>query len=302
MMSRILRRQVTTPLENLARAARRMGERLEAPLDLPEPRSDEIGHLTLVIQSLQRQLIDTRDAMFEEASRREGLERHLRAADKLIVVGQLAAGVAHEIGSPLQILVGRARLITEGSDDANVVRQATVIVEQGDRITRTLGRMLDLARKRPPRQELVRVSAELEKVVSLVQTDARHRGVRLAWHPSSTPDALTTDPDEVQQVALNLILNALQATQPGGCVDVRVIATASEVELSVADTGCGIEAERLTHIFDPFHTSRADAGGTGLGLSVVRGILRRTNGHVGVTSEVGRGSTFVVSWPRTGCQ
>jgi signal transduction histidine kinase len=294
----VLRRRSTGPVERLALATSRLAGDLDAPLEVPGGRDDELGTLGRVVLELQSALRRARDGRAAEVEHRERLERDLRAADKLIAIGQLASGVAHEIGSPLQVLVGRARLLAESSQDPAVVRQARTIAEQGDRITRIVERMQDLVRRRPPRRQRVDLGAEVDKVVRFMGHEVGRRGVRLGWRrPTSSPELLA-DPDEVQQVALNLVLNAVQATPHGGTVEVDVRDDGPTTDLVVRDTGVGIEAERLPRIFDAFHTSRGAEGGTGLGLAVVRSIVERYAGQVDVDSTVGAGTTFVVRWPK----
>src|SRR5690606_27528923 len=135
---------------------------LDAPLEVASSRRDELGELGRGVLDLQDTLRRARDERQREVERREALERTLRDADKLIAIGQLASGVAHEIGSPLQVLVGRARILAEATTDPEVARQARLIAEHGDRITRIVDRMQDLVRRRPTRRMPVNLAPEIE--------------------------------------------------------------------------------------------------------------------------------------------
>ncbi|MCB9662899.1 MAG: hypothetical protein H6732_02215 [Alphaproteobacteria bacterium] len=294
-----LRREVTVPLSRIAAATDRLGEDLDAELELAEAPSEELDLVRRTLLHLQGQLVRARNARAREASQRESLERQLREADKLIVVGQLAAGVAHEIGSPLQVMIGRARLLaTDAGQSPEVRRQGGLIVEHAQRIAGIVERLQDVVRRRPARLRSVDLVQPVEKVMWLLEPEAKRRGVTLAWAPAAAPVTVRADPDEVQQVVLNLALNALQATPSGGRVEVRVVHEDSGGSIHVCDTGRGMDDATRARVFEPFFTTRADEGGTGLGLAVVKSIADRHRAHVDLASTPGRGSEVTMTWPR----
>jgi signal transduction histidine kinase len=292
----LLRREVTLPLSRIAAATDRLGSDLDATLDIPAAPAEEIDAVRTTLLHLQGQLRRARDARLAEASQREALERQLHEADKLIVVGQLAAGVAHEIGSPLQVLIGRARLIASASSPTSEARRHTaLIVEHAERIVAIVDRLQDVVRRRPPRPRKVDLAEPVDKVIWLVEPEARRRQVDLRWARPPHAIWVHADPDEVQQVVLNLALNALQATPAGGRVDIRVTADGS---LLVHDTGRGMNDSTRARAFEPFFTTRLQEGGTGLGLSVVKSIVERHRGRIQIESAIETGTEVRVDWKR----
>lgn len=297
VMLGLLRREITGPLTRLASATQMLADDLDTPLDLGEPLSDELRKLGDLLLDLQRRLVLARDARAAEAEQREVLERRLRDADKLIAVGQLAAGVAHEVGSPLQVLVGRASLLAQsGAGDPEVKRHARLIVDQVARIARIVERFQDAARRRPPRIGPVDLGEPVRKVVWLLESEARRRRVELTWDIPREPVVVQADADEIQQVALNLTLNALQVTPPGGRTRVEVARTPTGGALTVQDDGPGVDGPTRERLFDPFFTTRAAEGGTGLGLAVVKSIADRHRATIEVCSEPDAGTSVRVTW------
>ncbi|MDX1746964.1 MAG: ATP-binding protein, partial [Halobacteriales archaeon] len=283
-------------LSRIGAATDRLGTDLDAALDIPAAPAEEIDAVRTTLLHLQEQLRRARSARIAEASQREALERQLHEADKLIVVGQLAAGVAHEIGSPLQVLIGRARLLTSSSSlTPEGQRQTGLIVEHAERIVAIVDRLQDVVRRRPSRPRRVDLAQPVDKVIWLVEPEARRREVDLRWTPPPHAIWVHADPDEVQQVVLNLALNALQATPAGGRVDIQVTADGS---LVVHDTGRGMNDSTRARAFEPFFTTRPEEGGTGLGLSVVKSIVDRHRGRIHIESAVGTGTEVRVDWER----
>lgn len=287
---------VGRPLERLLRAMERARGGDLHP-GLPMARPDEIG---LVAREFSRLLgaleVAQREREREEALRREA-ERTLEHADKLITVGRLSARFAHEIGSPLQVLVGRAQAITEtaGVPD-KVARHASLIAEQGHRIVQIVRDLL--AWTRPPGAPVpTRVSREVHAITTLLELEAKRRSVALRERIDADEVVVACRPGQLQQVVFNLVKNALAATPEGGDVCVVIAREGAEVVLAVEDTGPGIPPEVLARLFEPFFSTRLDDGGVGLGLTVVRGIVDEHGGKVEVGAREGGGSRFLVRWP-----
>lgn len=266
-------------------------------------REDELGQLVHEFNAMIAALAKSRARIESEAEARARLEIGLQHVDKLVTIGQLSAGLAHEIGSPLQVLSGRAALLLD-HEDPEVRRQAGLLVTQCDRITRVMEQLLSFGR----RKSLIGpcdLAAPVAAVLDLLGNEAKRRRVELSLEPDDGPHDIIGDPDQLQQVTLNLVRNALNATPPGGRITVRVDRVTDEaldrdqdrVRLSVRDTGCGIDAETQARLFEPFFTTRASEGGTGLGLAVVRSIANEHQAKIEVRSEPGAGSEFVVSFP-----
>ncbi|MGH7961074.1 MAG: ATP-binding protein, partial [Candidatus Binatia bacterium] len=277
---------------------------------LPIDRKDEMGAIAAEFNTMVADLRAARRQLEEEAESRRRLQRALQEADKLITIGQLSAGLAHEIGSPLQILNGRARaLFARAQDPAETRRNAEILISQTDRITRIVDQLLRFARRRPTSIPKTDLRTTVSSVLDLLQYEARRRGVSLTFSCRQDLPPIFVDADGVQQITLNLVANALTATVEGGSVSVSLETSrlsiingngGSEipaVRLIVTDTGRGMSAEVLQHLFEPFFTTRALQGGTGLGLAVIKSLVAEHSGTISVESEVGVGSRFTVDLP-----
>jgi signal transduction histidine kinase len=291
------------PVSRLAAKARRVGTGdLTGPLALAQ--RDELGELATEINVMCERLAD-------ERSKREAATEQLRHADRLTTVGKLASGLAHELGTPLNVVSGRARLIKEGEvEGADVADSARVIGEQAQRMTALIRQLLDFGRPRALQKAPVHVTALAKHVSELVATIARKANVTV--EPPAFDDALRVEADDGQlnQVLTNLVVNAIQAMPEGGTVTIgaRVIDRVpppyvggeiqSWMALEVRDTGTGMDDATRQRIFEPFFTTKPVGEGTGLGLSVTWGIVREHGGWLDVQSELGKGSTFTVYLPR----
>ncbi len=289
----LLRAQVTRNLERLAAAAAALGRDLNAPIEVAMDQADELAELSASLATMQAQLAAEREARAAQHVERERLHQQLREADKLVVVGQLAAAVAHEIGSPLQVLVGWANLLSTDTNASETVhRRATLIGEQASRIARIVGRMQDIVRRRPPNDVHTRLGEVVRPVVWLLEPEARRRGVRFELVASD--GSVWADADELQQVVLNLALNAIQWAATRVRVEVRDAPTG--VQLVVEDDGPGIPEASLSRVFEPLFTTRGGQGGTGLGLAVVRWIADRQRADLSVDRSPLGGARVTVRW------
>lgn len=298
---------VSRPLGRMVERMRRVraGD-LSPPARGARPAGDEVGATLDEFDALVRDLAETRTRLEAQEERRRQLELALREVDKLATVGQLAAGLAHEVGSPLQILDGRiAGLAAKADDPAETRRLARILGEQTQRITRIVSRLTDLARRRVAPARWVEVAPPVGTVVELLGGEARRRGVELTLEVPGPVPRVHGDPDSLQQVALNLLRNALEATPAGGRITVRIErgeleraggGTAPSARIEVRDTGRGMDAEALERAFEAFFTTRAPEG-SGLGLAVVKGIVDDHGGRIRAESELGRGTRFVVDLP-----
>lgn len=295
---------VGRPLARLSAAMARVGGGDFHPR-LDPGRGDEIGRVAGDFAAMLGELERARASLVSEQDAHRLSQRALADADRLVTVGQLSAGLAHEIGSPLQVLHGRARRLLKHADDPDAVRQdAEVLAGQAERITRIVQQLLDVARRRP-RHELGDPRTAVRAVVELLEFEARRRDVALALVVADDLPAAPVEADALQQVALNLVRNALQASSAGGRVTLTLTrgelpgpgAPRPSLRLVVEDLGTGVAPEVRARLFDPFFTTRAATGGTGLGLAIVRTIVDDLGGAVELASELGRGSRFVVDLP-----
>ncbi len=275
----LVRSYVSRPLARLSADMERVREGKYDEVDASQ-RRDEIGAIQRQFALLVRDLRASKARGDREFEARVLLERSLQQVDKLITLGQLAAVMAHEIGSPLQILEGRARALLKHADDAAATRRtAHMLVEQTERVTRIVSQMLSIAPRRAPVRTQVDAEHSVRTVMALLELDAHRREVHLRVHVQGRCDVFA-DPDQLQQVVLNLVRNALKASSPGDTVEVRLGGDAKHFVLEVVDQGPGIPETIRPWLFEPFFTTRADHGGSGLGLSVVRAIVQEHAGQV----------------------
>lgn len=292
---------VGRPLAMLLRALRllRSGE---SPPKVTPARRDEVGAVAQEFNEVVGALAEARMHLAREVEARRLLEAGIQRLDKLATLGQLATGLAHEIGSPLQILNGRAHALHDRAQDSETRRYAGIFVEQTDRITRIVAQLLRVARRAPPQLHRTDIAGVLRAVVELFELTARRRGVKLELRVADSLPSVLADPAQVQQITLNLINNALTATESGGSVTIQAAAARQQrhgiaepaVRITVEDSGHGIPSEDLARLFEPFFTTRSEQGGTGLGLAVVRSLVQEHNGEVWAESELGAGSRFHV--------
>jgi PAS domain S-box-containing protein len=225
------------------------------------------------------------------------LEDQLRKTERLAELGTLASGMAHEIGTPMNVILGRAELLMRKATDERTRRGLETIVTQVERITKIMNQLLSFARKRPAERKGVNLEAVMLDVLDVLQERFHKHQITVTKSVTPQLPKVLADPDHLSQVFLNLILNACQAMPEGGTLSMALHSTDSTVELTVQDTGCGIPREQLSKIFDPFFSTKAVGEGTGLGLTVVHGILQEHHGTIRVNSVPGQGTTFIVSLP-----
>jgi signal transduction histidine kinase len=300
---------IARPVDALIRFARSMGNG-ESTTTTTVAQRDELGDLGRALEAAARQLETARErAHLEEEAKLKTLEQ-LRHAERLATTGKLASALAHEIGTPLNVVSGHAQLIAKGHLAADQVSEgARTIKGQCDRIAKLVRELLDYARRRPPRISMVNLADVARMTTDLLGPLATRRNVRLAF-AGSEPAKVEADGFQSQQVVTNVVMNAIQATPAGGDVTVRVCQTERSHGwdktnaslgmwgvVSVEDTGQGIVPENLEQVFEPFFTTKSSGEGTGLGLSIACDILREHGGFIEVHSEPGRGARFELHWP-----
>jgi PAS domain S-box-containing protein len=224
-------------------------------------------------------------------------ERRARVAEDLASIGTLAAGLAHEVGTPMNVILGYAQMIQSSVPDAATRERARIIREQVQRVSEIIQTLLNFAR--PGRRE--RGFVDLEKIVeeslSLLQERFRSRGIEVERRFEALPE-IWAHGEKLQQIFINLGLNAADAMPDGGTLGIHMAPrNSSEVEIRVIDTGTGIPADALQHLFEPFYTTKERGEGSGLGLAVVKGIVLDHGGSIEVGSEVGKGTEFCIVLP-----
>jgi signal transduction histidine kinase len=304
---------INRPVRRLAEQAERIGSG-DFSTAITVSGHDELAALAGTIDRMRSQLADARAA--EQAAtdaKLEALEK-LRHTERLATLGRLSAGMAHELGTPLNVISGRAGLIAgQTLSPEETTRSARIIGEQAERMTTIMRQLLDFARRGKARKQAVELTGLVGAVVDLLAPTARKQGIKLRREPEEGPLNVDADPGQLQQVLLNLAMNGIQAMPGGGELILRVKAEVTVTRpgaetaemgpwcsICVEDHGEGIPPEDLPHIFDPFFTTKEVGQGTGLGLSIAYGIIEEHGGWIDVESTPGRGSVFTVFLPRTG--
>ena len=230
-------------------------------------------------------------------------EEKLRQGEKLMWLGMLASEIAHEVGTPLNIISGRVELLSEKeSANDSVKKDLNIINDQIERISKIIRSRLDVTRRRTGKTFKISLKDLISSLAEFLKPQLEKNKIDLRIQ---LPDELyiNADEDQMQQVFLNLLLNAIQAITDGGTIRIRhneILRNNTPFwEILVEDTGTGIPAEELSLIFEPFYTSKKEVGGTGLGLSVVKQILKNHEGDIFAETELNRGSTFHVLLPKS---
>lgn len=226
------------------------------------------------------------------------VQKMMMQQEKLASVGRLSAGVAHEINNPLTTILTTAMLIQEDLEPGNPLHEElTVITNEALRCRKIVTNLLDFARQTQPDKQIHDVSKIVAGCISLTRKQAAFKDVALTQDLSNTLPRALVDKGQIEQAMINLIINGIEATPAGGVVHVatRLADWKGFIEVSVSDTGEGIQEKRLNHIFDPFYTTKDN--GTGLGLAITHGIIEQHGGIVSVESRPEEGTTFVITIP-----
>jgi two-component system NtrC family sensor kinase len=298
----VTRRSISRPIEALLAGARALGRgdfghRVSVPT-----RNNEFAQLASEFNRMADRLDEQRRAASRESEERLTIERELRHGERLALVGRLAAGVAHEMGAPLNVIDGRAEQILSRPDMPLEGRQRnlTIIRTQTKRIAGIVRQLLDLARPYHLRREAVDLGGAAAGACDLVETEATAAGVTVEL-AAGEPVYVDADANLLQQVLLNVCLNGVQAMHDGGRLRVEVLpeAGAAYAAVRVSDTGPGIAPEHLSHVFEPFFTKKDVGHGTGLGLTVSRRIVEEHGGRIEASNAEGGGAIFTIYIPRT---
>jgi signal transduction histidine kinase len=300
------RQWVTKPIFKLMDGINHLSKgNLNHQIDLEK--GDELSELAQAFNQMAVDLKKAQERIIGEAETKLELERSLRQSEKLATIGQLASGLAHEIGTPLNIIYGRTELIQRRLEDKEgVQKNLEIIIGQTERITKIIRQLLGFARKKKPEQTTLNIGTLLEATLDLVDHQIQKQRVRVVKDLRENLPPVKGDPDQLQQAFLNLMLNAIQAMPEGGTL--RLSASSKKIskdgleeaqwqymEVCVEDTGVGMEREAIQNIFNPFFTTKDT--GTGLGLMVTQGIIQDHEGWIDVESEVRKGSVFKIYLP-----
>lgn len=290
--------RIMRPIQRLIKASTEVSQGNLTPKIGPVSRG-EIG----VLEKTFKEML----ASLQERERWQRAEREIQLlqSEKQASIGRLAAGVAHEINNPLTGVLTFTHMLLRRREISDEVRaDLETIARETDRVRKIVKGLLDFSRQTRLQCEPTEVNDLVRSTLALVENQALLRGIALEFEPGEGFPVCQLDRNQVQSALLNLILNALDATESGGEVTVSTaLGTRSSepgrqgVEIVVSDTGCGISPENLDKVFEPFFTTKEIGQGTGLGLAVSLGIVERHGGTIRVQSEVGRGSRFTIWLP-----
>jgi signal transduction histidine kinase len=263
----------------------------ESRAAVPVRSRDELGHVAAAFNRMTERLEESLELM-----------RRLRQTESLAIAGKLCSSIAHEVGTPLNIIAGRAELMLRALPKDSPLREdLDVIITQIDRISRMIRAALDPFRQREPERAATAPGSVTDALRPLLQHFARTRGVTLAVSIPRNLPQVVVDPGHLQQVLINLLTNAIEATPAGGRVEVTGTPRADDgrpgVAIEVRDTGSGIPGEVLPRIFDPFFSTKPAREGAGLGLAICRDLIRSNGSEIHVASRPGEGTTFTVWLP-----
>jgi len=303
---------VGRPVRALVAQARRIGAGdLGSQLDFPQ--HDELAELGREMNAMSRKLSDANARLVAETAARVRALEQLRHADRLVTVGKLASGIAHELGTPLNVVSGRAKMITQSqAADESTRNNARIVMEQSERMAQIIRQLLDFARAGKPNKSAVDLRHLVASTLSLLRPIAEKRRVTLQLKTAEPMSEVVADAAQLQQVLTNLVVNAVQASPEAATVEVGLRASREGARdsitddatpkngfacITVADHGIGMSEETLERIFEPFFTTKDVGEGTGLGLAVAYGIVQEHGGFITVESKLAEGSRFEVYLP-----
>jgi signal transduction histidine kinase len=224
-------------------------------------------------------------------------QHQLRQTERLAELGTLASGMAHEIGTPMNVILGRAEHVMQRTTDERVRKGLAIIIAQVERITKIMNQLLTFARRCPIERRLIDLRRTIADCLDVVQDRVARQRITVETVCADDLPLAYADPDQMSQVLLNLVINALHAMPNGGVLRITLSSVDGKLKLIIADTGHGIATHDLPKIFNPFFTTKGVGKGTGLGLTVVHGIVQEHGGSIEVDSEPGRGAAFTISLP-----
>jgi len=290
----ILARKIMNPVHQLIKASQQVSEGSLSPDIGPISKDTEMS----ILQNTFKDMVTAVGRRREEATIR------LVHSERQASVGRLAAGVAHEINNPLTGVLTYAHMLLRRKDIGDEIRSdLETIVKATERVRKIVKGLLDFSRQTVLDKEPTDLNRLIRSTISLTENQALVKGVSIKADLAKLP-RITLDNSQFQSVLLNIILNAIDATQPGGDITIStgISLSASDanrkgVEIVITDTGCGIPTENLEKLFDPFFTTKEVGQGTGLGLAVSYGIVQRHGGTIRVQSNIGKGSSFFIWVP-----
>jgi two-component system NtrC family sensor kinase len=256
--------------------------------------------LVIVYGLFTQTLINSRKAALDE---KERTQKQLIQSEKLAALGIVAAGIAHEVKNPLAIIIqGVEYLKSSTGSDTHLVEVINKINKSAFRADSIIKGLLSFTRQMPLQAQQVDIGPVIEETLSFIEHQLKLKHIKLVTQFSPDLPKVTIDINQIKQVFLNILLNAIDAMKDGGTLIISADAAGSapaerQLRIIVADTGCGIASDKLEKVFDPFYTTKDSTGNAGLGLSITKGIIDKHHGTVRIESEVEKGTRVIVGLP-----
>ncbi len=286
----IIVRIFSRPLQRITLAAVQVTEGgYGTEVDLKKS-NDEIGLLANSFNEMSRKMADDIEQL-------QKLNEQLTRTEKLAAMGTLSAGVAHEVNNPLAAISSLIQMMQRKDLDSDTQEKLKLISTQISRITQVTKDMMDFARVRPAAKSSVNINEIIEKSLRLASFDKSFQKLKLSENFDKDLPEISADSDQLQQVFLNLLLNARDAMPEGGELSIRTTQTKNEIFAEISDSGTGIDKKNLKKIFDPFFTTKSAGNGTGLGLAVCYGIVTAHGGKIEASLN-DSGTTFLICLPK----
>jgi signal transduction histidine kinase len=305
-------RYVGRPLEKLVKKTEQIAEGdFSQPLVLGG--HDELGRLAQALNQMGDKLTEQQNRIQQETEFKIAAMNQLRHHDRLQTVGQLASGIAHELGTPLNVVLGHADLIaSQKISGEEMAESANTIKAEVTRMSKIVRQLMDFSHSKPAVHQPIELNHLCRGAVELLHAVARKSNVNLLFDSKQSEATVLADEEQLKQVLINLIMNAIQAMPEGGNVTVVLscksgaLPDGSDIEktlddfycVEIRDQGVGMSAEQMERIFEPFYTTKEIGKGTGLGLSIAYGIIKDHDGWMDAAGEPGKGSSFRVFLPK----
>jgi signal transduction histidine kinase len=301
LLAIILSRHITTPIHKLIEASQNIGRgNLEQKIEVVT--NDEIQILANEFELMRTRLRESYQGMEEKIQRRtrelQEAQAQISHQEKMASLGMMAAGIAHEIGNPLTSISSMAQVIKRKNDNQNINDYVTNILKNIDRISRIVRELVDFSRPSSYKEAPSDINEIIKSAVGIIKYDRRSKNLTysLALDPELPKTVIVSD--HLLQVFLNILINSVDASEGfGDEIVVNSFTKNGNITVDITDSGCGIPVEMQKKIFEPFYTTKEVSKGTGLGLTVSYGFIKKLNGEIKVKSEEGKGSTFSVIIP-----
>ena len=297
--------RITRPLETLGRATEKIAHG-NLMYEVPVDSEDELGKLASAFNKMTRALSASNEEILRRSEELEKANRDLKETqaqliqtEKLSSLGRLAAGVAHELNNPLTGIMTFSHLLLKTIKDESARSDLEIIVRETTRCREIIKGILDFSRETAPQPKQYNINDIITRTLSMLERQWLFHNIHIEKRLDGQLPEIWVDDNQIQQVIMNVALNAAEAMNGDGTLSVSsgLSERGDSVEVRIADTGTGILPEHLDKIFDPFFTTKDPQKGTGLGLSISYGIIQKHHGEIAVESEAGKGATFIIKLP-----